>query len=48
MTRLCSEDTLIVRLKFSFPSNTLSSVMGTSNGTLISPAGIITVYGPDA
>jgi len=38
----------IVRVKFSFPSNILSSIIGTSNGTLISPAGNVTVYGPES
>jgi len=36
-----------VRLKSSFGSNMLSSIIGTSNRTLVSPAGTMTVYGPE-
>jgi len=42
-----SEDSSIVRVKSSSSSNMLSSVIGTSNGTLVVPAGNVTVYGPD-
>jgi len=41
-----SEDGLIVRVKSSSSSNK-SSFIGTSNGTLVVPAGNVTVYGPD-
>jgi len=43
-----SEDGSIVRLKSSSPSYIISSVIGTSNGTLICPAGNVTVYGPES
>ena len=42
-----SEDESIVRVKSSLPSNILSSVIGTSNGTLVTPAGNVTAYGPE-
>jgi len=37
----------IVSIKFSLPSNMLSSVIGTSNVTLVSPARNKTGYGPE-
>ena len=37
-----------VRLKSSSGSNILSSIIGTSNRTLVSPAGTMTVYGPES
>ena len=42
-----SEDLSMVTVKSSFPSTILSLVIGTSNGTVVSPAGNVTVYGPD-
>ena len=36
----------IIILKFSLFSNMLSSTIGMSNGTVVTPAGIVTVYGP--
>ena len=42
-----SEDVSIVRSKSSLPSNMLSLFIGTSNGTLVTPAGNVTVYGPE-
>lgn len=47
VTLLGSEDWLIVRIKVSFPSNILSSVKETLNGTLVTLAGNVTAYGPD-
>ena len=41
------KDGLIVSVKSSSPSNILSSVIGISNGTIVSPAGNVTVYGPE-
>ena len=41
------KDGSIVSVKFSSPSYKLSSVIGTSNGTLVTPAGNVTVYGPE-
>ena len=37
---------LIMRPNVSLFSNISSSVIGTSNGTLVIPTGIITLYGP--
>ena len=42
-----SEDELIVRVKSSLLSSTSSLVIGTSNGTLVTPGRNVTVYGPD-
>ena len=37
----------IIMLKFSLPSsNTLSSTIEISNGTIVDPAGTVTKYGP--
>ena len=36
----------MVRVNDSFASNTLSSIIEISNGTLISPAGIVILNGP--
>ena len=47
LTSLGSEDELITSMKFSLPLNMLSSLIGISNETLISPAGNLTVYGPE-
>ena len=47
VTLLGSEDELIVSLKFSFPSNILSSVIRTSNVAVVSPAENMTLYGPE-
>ena len=43
-----SEDGLIVSVKVSFISCILSSFIGISNGTLVVPAGNVTVYGPES
>ena len=43
-----SEDESIVRVKSSLPSNRLSSVIGTLNGALVTPAGNVTAYGPES
>ena len=48
LTPLGSEDDSIVIIKFSSLSNISSSVIGISNGTLVSPAGNMTVYGPES
>ena len=40
-------DEFIVRVKFSFSSNILSSFIGILNGTLVTPAGNVTEYGPE-
>ena len=45
-TLLGSAVELIVRVKISSPSQMLSSVIETSNGTIVCPAGNMTVYGP--
>ena len=42
-----SEDESIVSIKFSLPSNIISLFIGISNGTLVIPAGNVTVYGPE-
>ena len=42
------KDGSIVSMKSSSPSYTISSVIGTSNGTLVSPAGNVTMYGPES
>ena len=47
LTLLGRDDASMVRLKFSFPSDVTSSIIGTSNVTLVLPAGNVTVYGPD-
>ena len=47
VTPVGSEDGLIVSIKLSLPSNMLSSYIGISNGTLVTPAGNVTVYGPE-
>ena len=47
ITPLSDEDLSIVRRNSLFSSNTLSLFIGTSNGTLICPAGIVTLYGPE-
>ena len=46
-TLLGRDDESIVRVNSSFPSKILSSVIELLNETLISPAGNITVNGPD-
>jgi len=43
-----SEDVLIVRVNDSLPSNMLLSfIILRSNEALVSPAGIVTLYGPE-
>ena len=39
---------IIVTSKVSSPSNILSSVIGILNGTVVVPAGNVTVYGPES
>ena len=39
---------LIVRINLSSPSNILSSIIGTLNETLVTPAGNVTLYGPES
>ena len=43
-----SKDGLIVTLKYSSPSNILSSVIEISNETLVRSAENVTLYGPEA
>ena len=43
-----SEIELIIRMKFSLLSTVLSSIMETSKCALVFPAGITTLYGPEA
>ena len=43
-----NEDGLIVRVKSLSCSNISSVYIGTSNGTLVPPAGNVTVYGPES
>jgi len=45
---LGNEDGSIVTVKSSLPSTILSSVIETFNGTLVCPAGNVTVYGPES
>ena len=45
--RLGRDDGLIVRLKCSSFSNTSSSLIGTAKDTLVAPAEIVTLYGPE-
>jgi len=45
---LGSEEVIIVRLNVSLLSTILSSLIGTLNGTLVAPAGNVTVYGPES
>ena len=40
------KDGSIVIVKFSLPSNTISSNIEILKGTIVSPAGIVTMYGP--
>ena len=46
VTPLGSEDWLMVSTKFSFSSSMLSSFSETLNGTLVTLAGNVTMYGP--
>ena len=48
VTPLGSEDWLMVSTKFSFSSSRLSSFKETLNGTLVTSAGNVTVYGPES
>ena len=41
------KDGSIVSMKSSLPSNMTSSIIGISNGTIVSPTGNVTVYGPE-
>jgi len=43
-----SEDELMESVKISLNSNIRSSFIGTSNGTLVTPAGNMAVYGPES
>ena len=47
MTPLGREDELMVRLKVSFPSSILSSIIKTFNVTQAYPVGNVTLYGPE-
>ena len=47
VTPLGSEDGSIVTVKSSLPSGIPSLIIGTSKDTLVTPAGIVTVYGPE-
>ena len=47
-TPLGSEDWLMVSTKFSFSSRMSSSFNETLNGTLVTPAGNVTMYGPES
>lgn len=47
ITLLGSEDGFIARPKFLFFSNALSSVIEMLNETIVCPAGIVTLYGPE-
>ena len=47
-TRLGNERCVMVRRNSSSSSNILSSLNGTSNETLVSPAVNVTVYGPES
>ena len=47
-TRPGDELFLIVRINLSSPSSISSSFIGTSNETLVTPAGNVTVYGPES
>ena len=44
---LGSEDEIIVRSNCSLNSNILSSIIGVSKETEVTPAGNVTVYGPE-
>ena len=46
LTRIGSK--LISKLKVSVSSNILSSTIETSNGTLVTPVGNVTLYGPES
>ena len=48
VTPLGSEDWLIVSIKVSFSSSMSSSFSETLNGTLVTKAGNVTVYGPES
>ena len=43
-----NDSVLIVSVKFSLPSSTSSSYIKTLNDTLVTPAGNVTLYGPDS
>ena len=47
VTPLVSEDESIITLKYSFPSNKLSSVTEIWIKALVSPAANVTEYGPE-
>ena len=42
-----SEDGSIVSVKVSLASDIVSLIIGISNGTVVVPAGNVTLYGPD-
>ena len=46
VTSLGNDPCAIIILKSSLFSNMLSSTIGMSNGTVVTPAGIVTVYAP--
>jgi len=39
---------MMLRVKFSLSSSTVSLFIGTSNGKLVTPTGNVTVYGPES
>ena len=43
-----SDPLLMKRVKLSLPSNKLSLVIETLNVTLVAPAGIVMLYGPES
>jgi len=48
VTKLGVDDGSMVTSNTSFPSQMLSSFIGTSKGTLVCPAVNVTVYGPES
>ena len=42
-----NDSALIIRVKFSLSSHTSSSYMEILNDTIVTPAGNVTLYGPD-
>ena len=48
LTSLGNDSGAMASIKFSCVSSTLSLIIGTSNEPLVCPAGIVTLYGPEA
>ena len=46
VTSLGNEEESIIRVKFSFPSNVLSSFIGIVSKAIVPPAVNVTLYGP--